>query len=208
MSTVLIVDDNATLAYFTARNLQREISGLEVMTVVSAADAKSAVKKKRPSIVISDVKLTDGCGIDLVRELRGLYPGIIVILISGELPPESVRRDLFGFLLKPYEAEAIVDMVNQALTACPPRAENTQVSHSVLCDGYDRHKLQNRLATVLAGLRNLGADLHAQGHDPVVVNRIVRNDIEELCATVIEISHGLPICPAQGPDNDDNRSGR
>jgi ActR/RegA family two-component response regulator len=206
MSTVLIVDDNAMLAYFTARNLQREIKGLEVIIAASVAEAKRAVHQTRPSLVIVDVKLSDGCGLDLVKELTALYPGISGILISGEVVPASVRPDLFGFLLKPYEAEAIVDMVRQALAGNSPSPETPPASPPLPCKGYDRHKIQNRLAILLAGLRNLGADLTAQGNDPRVVDRILHEDIEELCATVMEISHGLPVCPIQGPDNGSPRS--
>ncbi|MBI5571268.1 MAG: response regulator [Desulfomonile tiedjei] len=205
MSRVLIVDDNAMLAFFTARNLQREIEGLEVITAASVAEAKRAVQQNRPSVVIVDVRLTDGCGIDLVRELTKLYPEIAGILISGDFPPESVRHALFGFLLKPYEAEAIVDMVRQALAGNASSEERSRPSQPLPCHGYDRHKMQNRLAVLLAGLRTLGADLDAQGYDPRVVKRILHEDIEELCATVMEISHGLPICPAKGPDNGSQR---
>ena len=200
MSTVLIVDDNAMLAFFTARNLQREIEGLDVITAGSVAEARRAVQQNRPSLAIVDVQLADGCGIDLVNELRALYSGTPVILISGETPPESVSADLFGFLLKPYEAEAIVDMVHQALAGETRSEEEARPPLPLPCTGYDRHKIQNRLATLLAGLRTLGADLGTRGHDPRVVNRILNEDIEELCATVMEISHGLPVCPTKGPD--------
>ncbi len=206
MSRVLIVDDNAMLAYFTARNLQCEIEGLEVITAASVAEARAAVQQSRPSLLIVDVKLTDGCGIDLVREVKGLYPGISAILISGEAPPDSVCPDLCGFLRKPYEAEAIVDMVRQALAGNTRSEEMPRSSYALPCKGYDRHKIQNRLAILLAGLRTLSADLTAQGHDPRVVNRILHEDIEELCATVMEISHGLPICPTKGVDNGSQHS--
>jgi DNA-binding NtrC family response regulator len=206
MSRVLIVDDNAMLAYFTARNLEREIEGLEVITAASVAEAKRAVQQNRPSVVIVDVRLTDGCGIDLVKELTALYPEIAGILISGDFPPESARPDTFGFLLKPYEAEAIVDMVRQALAGNTPSEETSRPSQPLPCQGYDRHKMQNRLAVLLAGLRTLGADLDIQGPDPRLVKRILHEDIEELCATVMEISHDLPICPAKGLDNGSQRS--
>ena len=115
MPTVMIVDDNTTLAYCTARNLQRDIQGLEVVTVGSCREARKAFQESLPSVAIVDFQLEDGNGMDLCREISQHASGVSTILISGEVPPRPLANDLFGFLLKPYDAEALVALVNEAL---------------------------------------------------------------------------------------------
>ncbi len=159
MRTVLMVDDNASLAYFTARLLQRGIDGLDVMTALSASEARNVVEQYRPSVVISDIKLPDGNGVELVQELARDNPDISAILISGEAPSPATLSNLFGFLLKPYEADALVDLVKRALDGQKPVSRVAFPQSVLQCQGYDRHQVQNRLGGLLVGLRAMGADL-------------------------------------------------
>ena len=194
MTTVLMVDDNASLAYFTARLLQRGIDGLDVMTALSASEARSVVEQCRPSVVISDIKLPDGNGVELVKELARDNPGISAILISGEAPSPSTLSNLFGFLLKPYEADALVDLVKRALEGHKPVSRVTFPQNVRPCQGYDRHQVQNRLGGLLVGLRAMGADLRSQSQDSVKVNRILDEYLDKLCEAVMDVAHALPVC--------------
>jgi DNA-binding NtrC family response regulator len=199
MSAVLIVDDNATLAYFTARNLQRDIPGLDVVTSSSCSEARIEAAKERPSVIIVDYKLHDGDGYDLIREISGSCPGVASILVSGETVPEEVLNgDLFGFLLKPYEADALMDLVKSALKERKPVIERAENAPPVQCEGYDRHLVQNRLAGLLAGIRALGADLKFHAEDPQSVLEVLDQYLDRLCDVVVEVSGLLPHCPIKG----------
>ncbi len=203
MPTALIVDDNATLVYFTARNLEKGISGLEVITAKSCEEAKAAVEKHAPCILIADIALTDGNGIDLVNEMMDRYPDMLAVLISGEPPVKAVRQDLFGFLLKPYEAGELVALVRKALerNGSPEkeseRPEPPERRNYDCCNGYDRHKLRNRLGELVAGLRSFGKDLQDCSTDPDAVRRTVDEYLDQLCTTAIEVARELPGCPAK-----------
>jgi DNA-binding NtrC family response regulator len=197
MRTVLIVDDNVTLAYFTARNLQRDIADLEVVTSSSCSEARIAAAKKAPSVIIVDYKLQDGDGYELIREISSADPDMASILISGEAVPERVLNgDLFGFLLKPYEAEALLSLVNSALTDRKPPARSSENAPLAECEGYDRHLVQNRLAGLLAGIRALGADVRFHANDPKCVSEVLDEYLDRLCDVVVEVSQMLPRCPA------------
>jgi DNA-binding NtrC family response regulator len=194
MRTVLMVDDNASLAYFTARLLQRGIDGLDVMTALSASEARSAIRHHHPSVVISDIKLPDGNGVELVQELVRDNPDMPAILISGEVPSPGALSNLFGFLLKPYEADALVDLVKRALEGqrAVPKIAVPQLTYA--CRGYNRHQMQNRLGGVLVGLRAMGADLRSSSHDATEIDRILDDYLDNLCEAVMEVAHGLPVC--------------
>ena len=142
MPTAMIVDDNATLAYFTARNLERGIDGLNVLTAASCEEARKTAEKLVPSVLIADIKLTDGNGIDLVDEMLERFPGMSAILISGVVPTRSFREDLSEFLLKPYEAEELVAAVTRALKGVKSPIKTTERVHLPRCSGYDHHKLR------------------------------------------------------------------
>lgn len=199
MRTVLIVDDNVTLAYFTARNLIRDIPDLDVITSASCSEAKVEAARVRPSLIIADYKLQDGSGHTLIREIRQTYPNVAAILISGENVPEDLLgQGLFGFLQKPYEAEALLNLVKSALIDSKPPIRNPQGALSVQCKGYDRHLVQNRLAGLLAGLRAFGADLRFQAEDPQAVLQVLDEYLDRLCRVVVEVSGMLPDCPVKG----------
>lgn len=192
--TVLIVDDNPTLAHCTARNLEMGIPNLRAFTAGSVQEARTLVEQVCPAVIVADVKLSDGSGIDLIREIARLHPHVTAILISGEPLPEHLDVTLFGFLLKPYEAEAIVDMVRAALVDLNSSLESWPKRSVIACEGYDRHQLQNHLATLLLSLRVVGGDLRAAAHDPAEVVRILDEHLDSLCASIIEVSQMLPLC--------------
>jgi DNA-binding response OmpR family regulator len=196
-NTVLIVDDNTTLAYFSARNLRSDIEELEVFTASSCAEAREVANRHHPSVVIVDLGLEDGNGLDLMREMKKDSPGLATVLISGEEPPPSSLNGLFGFLVKPYEAEDLVDLVRRALRAERPEPiARPGQEREIECRGYDFHHAQNRLAGLLAGLRAFGADLRAQADDAPAVRETVDEYIDRLCGVVVEVSEMLPRCPA------------
>ncbi len=192
----LIVDDNKNLAFFTARNLEREIEGLRVLKAASCAEAWEAVSQTTPSVIIADLKLSDGNGLELIARMKERFPGLSAILISGESPPASAETSgLAGALLKPYDAQDLVDLVNRALagTDVPPSVATSP--EVVECEGYDRHHLQNRLSALLSGLRAFGADLRAYSGDANEVERTVDEYLDRLCGVVKEVSEELPSCP-------------
>ena len=199
MRTVLIVDDNVTLAYFTARNLMRDIPDLDVITSASCSEARIEAARARPSLIIADYKLQDGAGHELIREIRDTYPGAAAILISGESVPEDVlAAGPFTFLLKPYEAQSLLNLVRSALMEEQPPIGNPEAALSVQCKGYDRHLVQNRLAGLLAGLRAFGADVRFQAEDPQAVVQVLDEYMDRLCRVVVEVSGMLPDCPMKG----------
>ncbi len=67
---ILIVDDNTTLAYFTARNLERDIKTLPCQIAASCADAREQIEEDSFSVMITDLNLSDG--MDLTSSERSI----------------------------------------------------------------------------------------------------------------------------------------
>ncbi|MCA1959172.1 MAG: response regulator [Desulfomonile sp.] len=200
-ATVLIVDDNATLAYFSARNLQRDLPETLVLSATSCRQAWEIVDQHRPEVLVADLVLADGDGMELIREMSIRLPGLQAILITGEEPDPLTQNALFGFLVKPYEAEELAWLVRSALDS--KTSVSTPAMGAILSaeHAYDRHHIRNRLAGLLAGLRAFGADLRANAENPQAVNATVDEYLDRLCSVVQEVSRMLPDSRKRGKDS-------
>jgi CheY-like chemotaxis protein len=194
--TVLIVDDNASLAYFTAFSLKQEVAGLKVVTVGSCEEAMLLANDHHPSVCIVDLKLPDGNGFALIENLKSRFPRIIPILVTATPFPVDHNRDLFGMLIKPYDPEELIDLVRQALNSADSWTGRPAVKYDWAEAGqpsteYDFHHVLNRLSGLLGGIRALRLELYAVADDPAEVRRIIDEYTDRLSATVKDAAEAL-----------------
>ena len=113
---VLVIDDEPLVRRSTARLL--EDHGYEVVTATCAQEGLARFESSQPEVVILDVRLPDGSGLDLLPRLREVDPAakIVVITAFGETS-EAVRAMKLGaadFLKKPYDIEEMLHAVSGA----------------------------------------------------------------------------------------------
>ncbi|MBI5248182.1 MAG: response regulator [Desulfomonile tiedjei] len=194
--SVLIVDDNASLAYFTAYSLKQEVEGLKVVTAGSCKEALVLADEHHPSVLIVDLKLPDGNGLKLIDDLKSRLPSTIPILVTATPLPADLNRELFGMLTKPYDPEALIDLVRRALKSGDSRDErDTGRYHRgetrLPSAQYDFHHVQNRLSGLLAGIRALRLELLAVADNPSEVRRIIDEYTDRLSAMAKEAAEAL-----------------
>jgi DNA-binding NtrC family response regulator len=114
---VLIVEDEANLS-----ELMTDLLGSRSIGVVSAtsiAGARERLEKHRPDLILLDVKLPDGDGIELLSDLRrsGVQTPAIIITAFGtvERAAAAMRAGASDFLVKPFDNERFVAAVAAAL---------------------------------------------------------------------------------------------
>jgi two-component system response regulator RegA len=122
--TVLTVDPQEDLLVTYYRLLSRR--GYRVITAPTRAAGLLAVEQEAPRLVISDLRLPDGDGLDIVRAARSRVPPALAIVVSA-LSAEPARRAALAagasdFLPKPFEAAALLDLI-QSHVPIPPPAE-------------------------------------------------------------------------------------
>lgn len=116
---VLVVDDDPTLRRMLARLLRT--AGLEVVDVGTGRGALAMLGGKRFDVIVSDIHMPDGDGLELLRSVRRVDLDIPVILMSGRPDVETAATALelgaFRYLTKPVDASTVENLVRGAARA-------------------------------------------------------------------------------------------
>ena len=104
MNQILVVEDEPDMAATYERLLRR--AGHRVVTVPSRAQAMRLLESLRPRLVISDLRLPDGDGLDVIRAARMLDrpPAVIAItaFVSRDTRQAALAAGASAFLAKPF----------------------------------------------------------------------------------------------------------
>jgi DNA-binding NarL/FixJ family response regulator len=100
--TILLVEDDAPTCWRLQDALVK--AGYEVRTAGSLSEARSALASGAPRVLLTDLRLPDGHGVELIRETRRRFPGTEIMVISALGDEESVISAITvgatGYLLK------------------------------------------------------------------------------------------------------------
>ncbi|OWY18190.1 sigma-54-dependent Fis family transcriptional regulator [Sphingobacteriales bacterium UPWRP_1] len=117
MSRILIIDDEEKL-----RTLLTRIISLEGFEVGQAADCNSALKQldqENFDIVLCDVKLPDGSGVELSKKIKDKYPNIEIILLTayGNISDsvQAIKNGAFDYLIKGDDNNKIIPLLYRAM---------------------------------------------------------------------------------------------
>ncbi|MFD2557139.1 sigma-54-dependent transcriptional regulator [Sphingobacterium tabacisoli] len=116
MNRVLIIDDEDKL-----RQLMAKIIGLEGFEVFQADDIKTGLKRLESTdidVVICDVKLPDGSGVDTVKHIKEKHPNVEVILLTayGNIPDgvQAIKNGAFDYITKGDDNNKIIPLLYKA----------------------------------------------------------------------------------------------
>src|SRR5579883_1134384 len=115
-TSILIIDDESSLRSLIARVLRLE--GYELFEAENAQKGLDILSKERISVVITDVRLPDANGVDLVKQIKQSYPEIEVIVMTAygtiEGGVAAMRNGAFDYITKGDEDDRIVLTVQKA----------------------------------------------------------------------------------------------
>jgi DNA-binding NtrC family response regulator len=116
-SKVLVIDDDPEMLDLARFHLEK--NGYEVTCADTGAQALRLVAEHRPEVVLTDLKLPDIYGIDLVAKLKEACPGAEVIMITGygavTEAIEATKAGAFYFMEKPVEFEELMALIVRAI---------------------------------------------------------------------------------------------
>ena len=117
MSKILIIDDEVQIRTLLTRMMQ-----LEGYDVCQAGDCRAALKQlelQNPDVVLCDVFLPDGNGVDLVLAIKKAAPNVEVILLTahGNIPDgvQAIKNGAFDYITKGDDNNKIIPLISRAV---------------------------------------------------------------------------------------------
>ncbi|RMF60569.1 MAG: response regulator [Calditrichaeota bacterium] len=116
---VLIVDDEEDLTWTLQKKLSKDKDVFEVICVNSGREAIDVLHQLPVNLVITDVRMPEVSGLDLLTEIKRLYPDTRVIIMtaygSSDVQKAANERGCFHYIEKPFEINALRQLILDAL---------------------------------------------------------------------------------------------
>ncbi|HPJ70694.1 MAG TPA: response regulator, partial [Candidatus Mcinerneyibacteriales bacterium] len=155
MGNILVLDDEQGMREMLQMMLEEE--GYNVTTVPGIAEATAAVKQNVYDLIISDLRLEDGNGIDFLSTVKEISPFSSVIIITAYATLESalkaIRIGAYDYILKPFKIDMLRNTVRNAFQKKTLVEENLYLRE--LADRaniYDNIVAESRVIRDLIGL--------------------------------------------------------
>jgi len=111
LKKVLIVDDEETLTWSMSKSLSKDRDKYEVIVANTGKEALNLLKKNEIDLVISDIRMPDINGLDLLVKVKKEFPQTQVIIMtaygSSDVQKEANRRGSVFYIEKPFEINDI-----------------------------------------------------------------------------------------------------
>jgi DNA-binding NtrC family response regulator len=119
MNRILLIDDEEKLRNLMARIIGLEGEGFEVTQADSARSARKKLTREDFDVVICDVKLPDGDGVELIKEIKEKQPLTEVILLTayGNIPDgvQAMKNGAFDYITKGDDNNKIIPLLHRAM---------------------------------------------------------------------------------------------
>jgi len=117
MKPIWIIDDDRSIRWVFEKALTRE--NIAFRTFSSAPEALAALETSSPQVVVSDIRMPGGSGLELLETLRERYPNLPVIIMTAYSDLESAvaafQGGAFEYLPKPFDVDHAVDLIRRAM---------------------------------------------------------------------------------------------
>jgi len=117
VSKVLVVDDEQSVATTIKAILQ--LDGNEVTAVTTGKEALAQIREHEFDVVLTDLRLDDLDGIEILRETQKLWPDTVSIMLTGYASLESavtaLRSGAYDYLIKPSDVDELRATIGRAL---------------------------------------------------------------------------------------------
>ncbi len=119
MPSLMVVDDEPTIRHSLRKLLATE--SLQVIVAATIEEARGLYESKKPDVLLLDLQLPDGSGLDFFEEVRSRDPKRPVIFITAQgttdTAIQAMKRGAFDYLTKPVDLDKLQQLLPQALEA-------------------------------------------------------------------------------------------
>jgi two-component system nitrogen regulation response regulator GlnG len=117
MKPIWIVDDDQSIRFVLEKALARE--HFAVRSFANARDVLSALDDDAPQVLVSDIRMPGGSGIDLLSKVKARHPGLPVIVMTAYSDLDSAvsafQGGAFEYLPKPFDVTKAVELIRRAV---------------------------------------------------------------------------------------------
>ena len=117
MPTILIVEDN--LSFATDLKTYLSDYGFEIEIITTGETAIETIVQLNPTIVLLDLMLPDTNGLEICRQVRNRFSGIIIMLTASQLVSDHIQSLDYGaddFINKPFEPSILLARIRRLLS--------------------------------------------------------------------------------------------
>jgi two-component system, NtrC family, response regulator HydG len=119
MKKILIIDDDIDMCQLLARFLQRK--GFDTTTASNGNKGIAAFKESKYDLVLSDFRLGDKDGVQVLKEIKQLNNDVPVIIITGysdiKMAVEVIRQGAYDYITKPLVPDEVLNLINSAINS-------------------------------------------------------------------------------------------
>lgn len=119
MQKLMVVDDEPSICFSFRRVFERD--DIKVLTAGTLADGIAAFHREHPDVVVMDLQLPDGSGIELFDQIRKVDPRRPVIFITAhgttDTAIEAMKNGAFDYLIKPVDLSSMSELLERAFDA-------------------------------------------------------------------------------------------
>ena len=117
MKPIWIVDDDQSIRFVLEKALARE--ELPVRSFTNPRDVLAALELDEPQVLVSDIRMPGGSGIDLLSKVKARHPGLPVIIMTAYSDLDSAvsafQGGAFEYLPKPFDLPKAVELIRRAV---------------------------------------------------------------------------------------------
>ena len=114
---ILVVDDERAILEMVRRKLTA--CGHDCTTAGDVCAALDSISQSVYDLVLLDILLPDGSGLELLAHFRLRHPGVAVIMMTGVVDPDTVEKarqeGALEYLTKPFDLDKLASLVDHAL---------------------------------------------------------------------------------------------
>jgi two-component system nitrogen regulation response regulator GlnG len=117
MKAIWIIDDDKSIRWVFEKALAR--TDLNFKTFSSIKDALQAIKNEEPQVIVSDIRMPQGSGLELLQVIKEKYTHIPVIIMTAYSDLESAvaafQGGAFEYLAKPFDVDQAIEIIHRAI---------------------------------------------------------------------------------------------
>ncbi|AKQ55542.1 nitrogen regulation protein NR(I) [Bordetella hinzii] len=138
MKPVWIVDDDQAIRWVLEKALAR--AGITTRSFSQAPDVLEALTRDTPSVLVSDIRMPGGNGLELLRQIKEHHAGLPVIVMTAFADLDSTvsafQGGAFDYLAKPFDVNEAVALIQRAMQDIEPQAETAAAAEAPAGDRY------------------------------------------------------------------------